>query len=308
MQENEETQEEVVEIDVEPKEESTSDALDIVESSDKPEESKKDSLSEKELDKRKNSAQERINSLTRKRREAEERESAALQYAEAMKNKVEEMQRANTNVNQGYAAEFEGRVASQEDQAKKSLADATEVNDPMKIAEATSALAKVEIEKERLRVYKSKAKRPSPQDRNFVAPSQQRQPQQYQAPTAPPPDPKATGWAEENSWFGEDKNVTAVAMNIHNELIEKGFDGSTDGYYEELNKQLKPWLSTAGYDQGEVFNGKPTTVVPVNSGRGVAKKSKSVKLTRSQVEIAKRLGVPKEEYAKELLKLQGNRS
>jgi hypothetical protein len=307
MEENEEviSEEETIDIDVEAQEESTADALDIKEDSSESEETVKESLSEKELDKRKNTAQDRINSLTRKRREAEEREAAALQYAEAMKKKAEDAERKNSTVNQGYAVEFEGRVASQEDQAKKALADATEINDPTKIAEATSALAKVEIEKERLRVYKNKAKRQPAQRENFV-PSAQPVQQQYQAP--PPPDPKATSWAEENSWFGEDKNVTAVAMNIHNDLISQGFDGSTDGYYEELNKQLKPWVSAAGYDQDEIVSTKPATVAPVNSGRGVAKKQKSVKLTRSQVEIAKRLGVPKDEYAKELLKLQGNRS
>tara|TARA_R100001510_G_scaffold24685_1_gene21699 strand:+ start:865 stop:1797 length:933 start_codon:yes stop_codon:yes gene_type:complete len=268
--------------------------------------SEEKSLSEKELDNRKNSAQERINTLTRKRREAEEREAAALQYAEAMKKKAEDLEQRSTQVNQGYATEFEGRVASQEDQAKKALADATEINDPIKIAEATSALAKVEIEKERLRVYKNKAKT-KPRKEEYITPNVN--PQANTQP-APPPDPKATSWAEKNTWFGEDKNLTAVAFNIHNDLIEQGFDGSTDGYYEELNSKLKPWLSAAGFnteEEEEVVSKKTSNVAPVNSGRGVAKKPKSVKLTRSQVEIAKRLGVPNDKYAEELLKLQGTR-
>lgn len=267
--------------------------------------SEEKSLSEKELDNRKNSAQERINALTRKRREAEEREAAALQYAEAMKKKAEDLEQKSTQVNQGYATEFEGRVASQEDQAKKALADATEINDPIKIAEATSALAKVEIEKERLRVYKNKAKT-KPRKEEYVTPNLNTQ---SNTQPAPPPDPKATSWAEKNSWFGEDKNLTAVAFNIHNDLIEQGFDGSTDGYYEELNSKLSPWLNAAGIniEEGEVVSKKTSNVAPVNSGRGVAKKPKSVKLTRSQVEIAKRLGVPNDKYAEELLKLQGTR-
>ncbi len=263
------------------------------------------SLSEDELDKRKNKTQNRINELTRRRREAEEREVPALEYADPMKREAEGLQSRVDNTDAGYATEFEARVSSQADQARSALEEATEANDPKRIAAATAAMAQVEIEKERLRVYKNKAKRQPAQRENFV-PSAQPVQQQYQAP--PPPDPKATSWAEENSWFGEDKNVTAVAMNIHNDLISQGFDGSTDGYYEELNKQLKPWVSAAGYDQDEIVSTKPATVAPVNSGRGVAKKQKSVKLTRSQVEIAKRLGVPKDEYAKELLKLQGNRS
>ena len=100
-------------------------------------------------------------------------------------------------------------------------------------------------------------------------------------------------------------------MDIHTELIDEGFDGSTDGYYEELNKRINPWLGTAGVktpdvagEETEIKRGS-SPVAPVNSGRSVAKKPKSVRLTKSQVDIAKRLGIPKEEYAKELVKLRG---
>ena len=302
MEENQ--QEENQETEVEVNTEALSTEENVVEEQEETVSEEK-SLSEKELDNRKNSAQERINALTRKRREAEEREAAALQYAEAMKKKAEDLEQKSTQVNQGYANEFEGRVASQEDQAKKALADATEINDPIKIAEATSALAKVEIEKERLRVYKNKVKT-KPVKEEYVTPNLNTQ---ANTQPAPPPDPKATSWAEKNTWFGEDKNLTAVAFNIHNDLIEQGFDGSTDGYYEELNSKLSPWLNAAGIniEEEEVVSKKTSNVAPVNSGRGVAKKPKSVKLTRSQVEIAKRLGVPNDKYAEELLKLQGTR-
>ena len=249
-------------------------------------------ITEEELQQKKNKTQDRINALTRKRREAEEREAAALEYVEVLHKKVTDLESKNKKIDVGFTNEFESRVASEEDQARKALTDATELNDPIKIAEATSALAKVEINKERLRVMKN---------RQTARPAEQplaQTPQQNAAPQPQPnPDPKAESWAATNTWFGNDRKLTAVAMDIHTELIDEGFDGSTDGYYEELNKRINPWLGTAGVktpdvtgEETEIKRGS-SPVAPVNSGRSVAKKPKSVRLTKSQVDIAKRLGI-----------------
>ena len=125
------------------------------------------SLSEDELDKRKNKTQNRINELTRRRREAEEREVAALEYADAMKRKAEGLQSRVDNTDAGYATEFEARVSSQADQARSALEEATEANDPKRIAAATAAMAQVEIEKERVRLYKGRVKQQSQTQKNI---------------------------------------------------------------------------------------------------------------------------------------------
>jgi hypothetical protein len=265
------------------------------------------SLSEDELDKRKNKTQNRINELTRRRREAEEREVAALEYADAMKRKAEGLQSRVDNTDAGYATEFEARVSSQADQARSALEEATEANDPKRIAAATAAMAQVEIEKERVRLYKGRLKQQSQTQQNIP---QYQAPQRSQAPAAEP-DPKAVAWADNNDWFGEDRKLTSVAIGLHSDLINEGFDGSSNDYYQELNNRLKPWLGAAGHETDvsvETNSTKTSPVASVTSGRSVAKKSKTVKLSKSQLEIAKKLGVPKEEYAKEVVKLQGNRS
>jgi len=265
------------------------------------------SLSEDELDKRKNKTQNRINELTRRRREAEEREVAALEYADAMKRKAEGLQSRVDNTDAGYATEFEARVSSQADQARSALEEATEANDPKRIAAATAAMAQIEIEKERVRLYKGRVKQQSQTQKNIP---QYQAPQRSQAPAAEP-DPKAVAWADNNDWFGEDRKLTSVAIGLHSDLINEGFDGSSNDYYQELNNRLKPWLGAAGHETDvsvETNSTKTSPVASVTSGRSVAKKSKTVKLSKSQLEIAKKLGVPKEEYAKEVVKLQGNRS
>jgi hypothetical protein len=265
------------------------------------------SLSEDELDKRKNKTQNRINELTRRRREAEEREVAALEYADAMKRKAEGLQSRVDNTDAGYATEFEARVSSQADQARSALEEATEANDPKRIAAATAAMAQVEIEKERVRLYKGRVKQQSQTQKNIP---EYQAPQRSQAPAAEP-DPKAVAWADNNDWFGEDRKLTSVAIGLHSDLINEGFDGSSNDYYQELNNRLKPWLGAAGHETDvsvETNSTKTSPVASVTSGRSVAKKSKTVKLSKSQLEIAKKLGVPKEEYAKEVVKLQGNRS
>lgn len=265
------------------------------------------SLSEDELDKRKNKTQTRINELTRRRREAEEREVAALEYADAMKRKAESLQSRVNNTDVGYATEFEARVSSQSEQARSALEEATEANDPKRIAAATAAMAQVEIEKERVRLYKGRVKQQAQAPRNV---QEYQAPQRPQAPAAEP-DPKAVAWADNNDWFGEDRKLTSVAIGLHSDLINEGFDGASNDYYNELNTRLKPWLGAAGHETEvslETNTNKTSPVASVTSGRSVAKKSKTVKLSKSQLEIAKKLGVPKEEYAKEVVKLQGNRS
>lgn len=304
MEENELPEEETVTLE-KPEQEESSETPEVIETSE-------EEITEKELEKKKSKAQTRINELTRRRREAEERENSALEYAEAMKRKAEALESKLHQTDAGYGAEFEARVKSQSDQAEAALQEALDSGDSKRIAAASRAISQVEIEKERARLYKNRLEQRRKTQQTLA--EIPREAPQSQPVTQPDPDPKAVKWSDKNEWFGEDKKLTSVAIGIHSDLINEGFDGSSDEYYTELDNRLVPWLGAGGVGNGKVEETETVSTTPkspvasVTSGRSVAKKPKSVKLTRSELEIANKLGVPKEEYAKELVKLQRNRS
>ena len=300
MEENELPEEETVSLE-KPEQEESPNVPEVVEASEEEEE-----VTEKELEKKKSKAQTRINELTRRRREAEERENSALEYAEAMKRKAETLE---SKLHQ--TAEFEARVKSQSDQAEAALQEALDSGDSKRIAAASRAISQVEIEKERARLYKNRLEQRKRTQKTLA--EIPREANQSQPVTQPDPDPKAVTWSDKNEWFGEDKKLTSVAIGIHSDLINEGFSGSSDEYYAELDNRLVPWLGAGGVGNGKIEETETVSTTPkspvasVTSGRSVAKKQKSVKLTRSELEIANKLGVPKEEYAKELVKLERNR-
>ena len=228
-----------------------------------------------------------------------------------MKRKAETLESKLHQTDAGYGAEFEARVKSQSDQAEAALQEALDSGDSKRIAAASRAISQVEIEKERARLYKNRLEQRRKTQKTLA--EIPREAPQSQPVTQPDPDPKAVTWSDKNEWFGEDKKLTSVAIGIHSDLINEGFDGSSDEYYAELDNRLVPWLGAGGVGNGKVEETETVSTTPkspvasVTSGRSVAKKPKSVKLTRSELEIANKLGVPKEEYAKELVKLERNR-
>ena len=236
------------------------------------------------------SVKKRIDKLTYKMREAERREQAALKYAEGVKNELNDTKTKLTKVDQNLFSEYNSRVNTQLDTTKSQLKRAHEEQDTDKIIEAQEALAKLSVESESL----SRLKKEQEEERiDFEARSLQQPPQQI----APPPktDPKAEEWARRNNWFGEDIAMTSSAFAFHRQLTEdQGMDATSDEYYEKLDNSLKEAFPHR-YGQAN----KPVQAVAGGSvGATTINKPRKVKLTSSQVAIAKKLGVPLTEYAK----------
>ena len=263
-------------------------------------------LSEEELDKRRDKTQKRINKLVAQRKETEEREAAALQFAQQQKSEADALRAQLSSLNTGYSAEASSRIDSQEAQAKAAFKEAYEAGEVDKMADAQQVMAKIAIEKERLRIFKGnqeKQQQARQAQQNYQAqPGAQQQPQQQEYAPPPQPDAKATEWAEkdENSWFGQDRAMTATAFTIHQQLVEEeGYDPNSDEYYSEIDKRIRTEFP-------HKFEGKTTrtqTVAPVSQGKTSQKSKKSVKLTPAQISVAKKLGVPLDAYAKEVAKI-----
>ena len=263
-------------------------------------------LSEEELDKRRDKTQKRINKLVAQRKETEEREAAALQFAQQQKSEADALRAQLSSLNTGYSAEASSRIDSQEAQAKAAFKEAYEAGEIDKMSDAQQVMAKIAIEKERLRIFKNnqqRAQQAQQAQQNYQAqPGAQQQPQQQEYAPPPQPDAKATEWAErdENSWFGKDRAMTATAFTIHQQLVEEeGFDPQSDDYYSEIDKRIRTEFP-------HKFEGKTTrtqTVAPVTQGKTSQKSKKSVKLTPAQISVAKKLGVPLDAYAKEVAKI-----
>jgi hypothetical protein len=270
-------------------------------------------LSEEELDKRRDKTQKRINKLVAQRKESEEREAAALQFAQQQKAEADALRGQLSNLNTGYSAEASSRIDSQESQAKAAFKEAYEAGEVDKMADAQQVMAKIAIEKERLRLFKqnqertTKAQEAQQNYQEQPGAQQQQQPQQQEYAPPPQPDVKATEWAEreENSWFGQDRAMTATAFTIHQQLVqEEGFDPQSDEYYSEIDKRIRTEFP-------HKFEGKTTrtqTVAPVSQGKTSQKSKKSVKLTPAQISVAKKLGVPLDAYAREVAKIDARNS
>lgn len=268
-------------------------------------------LSEEELDKRRDKTQKRINKLVAQRKETEEREAAALQFAQQQKAEADALRAQLSSLNTGYSAEASSRIDSQEAQAKAAFKEAYEAGEIDKMSDAQQVMAKIAIEKERLRIFKNnqqRAQQAQQAQQNYQAqPGAQQQPQQQEYAPPPQPDAKAVDWAEreENSWFGQDRAMTATAFTIHQQLVEEeGYDPQSDDYYSEIDKRIRTEFP-------HKFEGKTTrtqTVAPVTQGKTSQKSKKSVKLTPAQISVAKKLGVPLDAYAREVAKIDARNS
>jgi len=237
--------------------------------------------------------QSRIDKLTKNLREAQRREAAAIQYAQGVQHQAKELQSRVGNLDRGYVMEYGNRVKAETEDAKKKLKEAMDAGDIDAQVAANQDLARLAIEAERHKATEAKRARPQMAEGGQQVQRQQPQyaPPPRQAPS--PPDPKAEDWAEKNEWFGKDEPMTLTSFSIHRKLVEKGFDPSSDEYYNEIDKQMK---DTFPHKFGQQVS--PTqTVASVNRGGPVRRKG-TVRLTPSQVAISKKLGVPLSEYAK----------
>jgi len=239
--------------------------------------------------------QKRIDRLTYKIREAERREKEALNFAEKVKKEKDELQTKFTKLDDGYVNEFSTRVNSELESAKTALKNAMAAGDVDAQVTANQNLARLAIEQERVKATEEQRKKYEESLKN--AGQEVNQPVQNNV-QPPKPDPKAEAWAERNEWFGKDEAMTYASFGLHRKLVEEeGFNPSSDEYYEELDKRLRDEFPQKFNDGGEVQGGKPAQTV-ASANRTTRTGRKTVRLTPSQVAIAKKLGVPLEEYAK----------
>jgi len=227
--------------------------------------------------------QKRIDKLTRNWRESQRREQAALDYAKGLQQKYSDIEKNYSAVDENYVKEYDARVDAEREQVKKSLQEAIEAQDSKKIMEANDQLTKLAVEKEKARIKL--------QQKETQKEEQKKQPTQEQIQQPAQPSPRAQEWAGDNEWFGKDKAMTNAAFGIHEDLIQKGFDAESEEYYAEVDKQMRGYFPNKFVDET-----KPVQTV-ASAGRKQQGR-KTVRLTRSQVAIAQKLGVPLEEYAK----------
>ena len=234
--------------------------------------------------------QKRIKKLTFQVREAERKERASLDYAKGLKEKFESAEKRFEETDTNYLKEYDARIDAERDQAKNALKLALDSQDSEKIMEANDALTKLAVEKEKVSM--------SLRDKEARKKEQESQPQAQEQVT-PPVSQRAQKWAEDNDWFGSDRVLTNAAMSIHEELVQQGIDGESDEYYNQINKRMKEQFPQK-FAQSSTEE-QPQKAAPVQNVASVSRRQggrKSVKLTKSQVVIAKKLGVPLEEYAK----------
>tara|TARA_R100001015_G_C4603036_1_gene158014 strand:+ start:239 stop:1177 length:939 start_codon:yes stop_codon:yes gene_type:complete len=231
----------------------------------------------------------RIDKMTFKIREAERQREEALKYAQAMKQDRDEAIGKVTKIDAGYLDEYKKRVSSEMEKAQSVLQSAINAGDAKAQAQAQQAIARLAIEEERADA--------SLKQRENLKRKEKKTPLSPPPPVSPPPpDPKAEEWAEKNEWFGKNEGMTYTALSIHKTLIqEEGFDGKSDEYYKELDKRIKKEFPHK-FEDKDKSNRVVQTVASAN--RSTKSGRRTVRLTPSQVAIAKKLGVPLDEYAK----------
>lgn len=235
----------------------------------------------------------RIDKMTAKLREAERQREAAIQYANSVQQQLVASQQRVSNLDHGYLAESEGRIQSQLAIVEANLQDAVERNDGKAVVEAQKLLSQLVLQQEKLKNAKTQLATQRVQAQQ-VAQRPVQQPVQAQPAS---PDPKAESWAEENEWFGTDQIMTNAAFSIHGQLQEEGFDLSSDEYYDELNSRIREAFPHR-FSKPQASRTNVPSVAPATRGIATTSGRRQVKLTPSEVSMARRIGVPLEEYAK----------
>ena len=262
-----------------------------LESSEETEVSVEPNVDADQFEQAESATQSRINRLTKKMREAERRENEALNYAKQVQAEANSLKQRMSSLDNSYVNEYTTRVETQLAQTEKEMARAMELGDTQAAVEAQRKLTSLSIENDRA----SQAKMQQERQKEAAAqqPQQQVQPQQQQMRR---PDRKAEDWAEKNEWFGQDEAMTFAAFGIHKKLVEEeGFDPQSDDYYTELDQRISEKFRTPANNTSRRPAQTVAGVSRSTSGRSTGKK---VRLTPSQVAIAKKLGVPLSEYAK----------
>ena len=248
--------------------------------------------------------QSRIAKLTRKMREAERREQAAIEYARGVEEKRKILEKKFEKTDSDYIKKFESTIASGMEAAQKELAAAIEAGDAQAQVLANKRIATLAFENAKLESAKE-GREVKPQEEKPVNLSQGGQISQPNMDDSINQDPKAEAWASKNSWFGRDRAMTYTAFEIHKDLTEReGYDPNSDEYYAEVDKRIRVDFPHKFDTTKEKQSTTPVQTV-ASANRSVKPGRKTVRLTSSQVAIAKKLGVPLEEYAKQLKNTEG---
>lgn len=245
------------------------------------------------------SVQKRIDRLTKKMREAERQREEALRYAQNVQTEAEQIRQRMKSLDQGYMNEYGGRLTLEQQQAENELKRAVEMGDADATVAAQRKLTSLALSAQQYEVARQQQIARQQQEQAYamqMAQNPQAYAPQQQQPAVQRPDPKAEDWAEKNTWFGQDEAMTFAAFGIHKKLVEsEGFDPQSDEYYSELDKRIRREFPSK-------FSGSSNSRRPAQNVAGVSRTTsagrKRVKLSPSQVAIARKLGVPLEEYAK----------
>ena len=241
--------------------------------------------------------QSRIAKLTRKMREAERREQAAVEYAKSVEEKRKQMETSFQKSDLANLERFEKNIDAGLQAAERELAAAIESADAKGQIAANKRIA--ELSFENARIKQAKQQREQVKTEEPVKPADSGNIQQNQLENTPMPDPKAEAWATKNTWFGTNRAMTNTAIAHHQDLENEGYDTTSDEYYQEIDRRMKvDFPAKFGNNQAEKTSAPVQTVA--SASRSVKPGRKTVRLTSSQVAIAKKLGVPLEEYAKQL--------
>jgi hypothetical protein len=257
-------------------------------------EQKKD---DEQLEEYSKGVQSRISKLTRKMREAERQRDAATEYARAAEDSRKTLEQRFVRADSDYIKRFESSVKEGMDSAQKDLARAIESGDAKAQVDANKKIATLAFDNARLE--QSKEMREAP-----ATPADVREPRQPSS-QLPASDPQADAWASRNTWFGQNRAMTFTAFEIHKDLVDKeGFDPKSDEYYAEVDKRIRVDFPHKFDKSDNNYTTEPVQTV-ASAKRSVKPGRKTVRLTSSQVAIAKKLGVPLEDYAKQLKNTKG---
>ena len=274
--------------------------IEVEQVEEKPTETKLEKKEDKdELKEYSEGVQKRIAKLTRKMREAERQREEAITFANSMKANADRLEKKMSTLDKSYVKEFESRVTTNMDAARQALRVAIEAGDVDGQVKAQEQMARLAQDASRLGALK---------DISETAPTQEVEQPAYQQPRRAVNDPKAEEWAAKNTWFGSDSAMTHTALDLHKVLVEEeGYDPKSDEYYEEVEKRIRLEFPHKFDKMEDTSTERTKPVQNVASAKRSAStgRKKTVKLTPSQVAIAKRLGVPLEDYAKQLKITEG---
>ena len=238
------------------------------------------------------SVKKRISKLTNRFREEERQKQSAIEFAESVKKQNDDLKARLDKLDTNYVGEVDNRVTAQAQAAKEAYKKALETGDADALYEEQSNISRIAMEEARLKDLKARQEEKKATETNGATPP----PAQTPPPPPQKPDPRAEQWAQENEWFGKDQTMTYAAFGVHKQLIEsEGFDPNTEEYYTELDNRIK---SEFPHKFTKKSSGPRVASAGATASKTVSKGRRTVKLTPSQIAIAKKLGVPLEEYAK----------